>query len=252
MVTCLQYGLPFWALSSSAQYVYFWMSSLDCANAAIPTILESVFIPSRIRIHLGAPDSPARTVTATFNDYIKNVACSEIYPTWPEESLRANIHAQISLALNRIFTEWYPSRGYDFDITNSTAYDQYYVEGRNIFDNISRLVDEIFNVYVRRPGRQEPFFAEYCNGSSVSCAGMSQWGTVALAQQGLSAQQILSFYYGDVELVTTQDVRDAEESYPGAPLQVGSSGPDVRTVQEQLNRVAINYHSIGLVEVDGD
>ncbi len=218
---------------------------------SVPAILESVYIPSEIRVHLGAPDSNATTVTSSFPDYIKNVACSEIYPTWPEESLRANIHAQISLALNRIFTEWYPSRGYNFDITNSTAYDQYYVYGRNIYDNISRLVDEIFNVYVRRPNRVEPFYTEYCNGSSVSCAGMSQWGTVSLAQQGLSAEEILSFYYGDVELVTTNDVRDVEQSYPGFPLRVGSSGEDVRTVQEQLNRVAINYPSIGLTEVDG-
>ena len=219
---------------------------------AVPTILESVYIPSRIRVHLGVPDdSSAPTVTVPFPDYIKNVACSEIYPTWPEEALRANIHAQISLALNRIFTEWYPSRGYDFDITNSTAYDQYYVYGRNIFDNVSRLVDEIFNVYLRRPNRVEPFYAEYCNGSSVSCAGMSQWGTVSLAQEGLSAEEILGFYYGDVELVTASDVRDVEQSYPGFPLRVGSSGEEVRTVQEQLNRVAINYPSIGLTAVDG-
>lgn len=218
---------------------------------AVPTLLESVYIPSRIRVHLGTPDSNAQTVSTSFPDYIKNVACSEIYPTWPEESLRANIHAQISLALNRIYTEWYPSRGYNFDITNSTAFDQYYVYGRNIFDNVARLVDEIFNVYVRRPNRVEPFYAEYCNGSSVSCAGMSQWGTVSLAQQGLSAREILSFYYGDVELVSTSDVRDVEQSYPGVPLREGSSGADVRTVQEQLNRVAINYPSIGLTSVDG-
>ncbi len=218
---------------------------------ALPAILESVYIPSEIRVHLGAPDSNAQTVTSSFPDYIKNVASSEVYPTWPEESLRANIHAQISLALNRIYTEWYPSRGYNFDITNSTAFDQYYVYGRNIFDNISRLVDEIFNVYVRRPNRVEPFYAEYCNGSSVSCAGMSQWGTVSLAQQGLTAEEILAFYYGNVELITTNDVRDVEQSYPGTPLREGSSGEDVRTIQEQLNRVAINYPSIGLTTVDG-
>lgn len=220
-------------------------------DSYLPAILESVYVPSRIRVHLGAPDSDAQNVSVSFPDYIKNVASSEIYPTWPEESLRANIIAQISLALNRIFTEWYPSRGYNFDITNSTAYDQYFVYGRNIFDSVSRIVDEIFSTYLRRPGRIEPFFAEYCNGTSVSCAGMSQWGTVSLAQQGLNAESILQFYYGDVETVVTDDVRQIEESYPGFPLRVGSSGDDVRTLQEQLNRVAINYPSVGLTPSDG-
>ena len=220
------------------------------SDSYIPAILESVYIPSRIRVHLGAPDSDAQNVSVNFPDYIKNVASSEIYPTWPEESLRANIIAQISLALNRIFTEWYPSRGYNFDITNSTAYDQYFVYGRNIFDSVSRIVDEIFSTYLRRPGRIEPYFAEYCNGSSVSCAGMSQWGTVSLAQQGLDAETILQFYYGDVETVVTDDVRQIEESYPGFPLKVGSSGENVRTLQEQLNRVAINYPSVGLTPSD--
>ena len=139
------------------------------------------YIPEYITVHLGVPnDTLARNVTVTFQDYIKNVASSEIYPTWPEESLKANILAQISLVLNRVYTEWYRSRGYDFDITNSTQFDQYFVEGRNFFDNISRIVDDIFNIYLRKPGREEPFYAEYCNGTTVTCPGMSQWGTVPI------------------------------------------------------------------------
>ncbi|MBR6530868.1 MAG: hypothetical protein IKT43_05580, partial [Clostridia bacterium] len=152
-------------------------------------VLERVVVPETITVHLGTPSSFARNVTVRFVDYIKNVASSEIYPTWPEESLRANILAQISLALNRIYTEWYPSRGYAFDITNSTAYDQYFVYGRNIYDSVSRIADELFSTYIIKPGREEPFYAEYCNGSTVSCPGMSQWGTVSLAQDGFVARQ---------------------------------------------------------------
>lgn len=209
------------------------------------------FIPQYITVHLGAPtDFSARNVTVTFQDYIKNVASSEIYPTWPEESLKANIIAQISFVLNRVYTEWYRSRGYDFDITNNTAFDQYFVEGRNIFQNISELVDEIFNIYLQRPGNEEPFFARYCNGTTSTCDGLSQWGTVSLANDGLNAQGILEYYYGDVELVETDDLRGPFESYPGNPLRLNSRGVPVRTIQEQLNRIAINYPSIPFVAVD--
>ncbi len=215
-------------------------------------ILTRVFIPERITVHLGPPDAYASNVTVPFVDYIKNVASSEVYPTWPERSLRANILCQISLALNRIFTEWYPSRGYNFNITNSTAYDQYFVYGRNIFDNISRIVDEIFNRYIRRPGRIDPFYAEYCNGSTVTCPGLSQWGTVSLANNGLSVEEILQFYYGDVEVVQTNEIRGIESSYPGSPLSLGSSGNSVRIIQQQLNRIRINYPSIPAISsVDG-
>ncbi len=215
-------------------------------------VLSSVFIPERITVHLGTPASSASNVTVPFVDYIKNVASSEVYPTWPERSLRANILCQISLALNRIFTEWYPSRGYNFNITNSTAYDQYYVYGRNIYDSISAIVDEIFNEYIRRPGRIDPYFAEYCNGTSVTCAGLSQWGTVTLANNGLSVEEILQFYYGDVEIVESNDIRGIEESYPGSPLRVGSSGQSVKTIQQQLNRIRVNYPAIGAINrVDG-
>ncbi len=172
--------------------------------------------------------------------------------TWPENALRANIYAQISLALNRVYTEWYPSKGYNFNITNSTQYDQYYVKGRNIFTNISRIVDEIFNTYLRRVGDFAPYYAEYCNGTTVTCNGMSQWGTVSLAQSGLSPIQILRRYYGsNFELVTTNNIRAITSSYPGTPLRVGSTGSAVRTIQRQLNRIAQNYPSIGQQAVDG-
>ena len=150
-------------------------------------------IPENITVHLGRPTESARNVTVPFADYIKNVASSEIYPTWPENALRANILAQISFTLNRIYTEYYRSRGYDFDITNSTAFDQSFVYGRDIFENISQIVDEIFNEYIRRSGSVEPLFAVYCDGINVQCNGVSQWGSVELANQGLTPYEILQY-----------------------------------------------------------
>lgn len=217
----------------------------------IPRVLDEVIIPKTITIHLGRPSSSARDVTVSFSDYIKNVASSEIYPTWPEESLRANIHAQISLALNRVFTEWYKSKGYPFQITNSTSFDQYYIHGRNIFDNISKIVDDIFNTYVRRPGTIDPYYTEYCDGKQVTCKGMKQWGTVTLAQQGLNALQILRNYYGNVDIVRTNNIQSIPESYPGTPLREGSTGADVRTIQRQLNRISKDYPFFGTVSTDG-
>lgn len=216
-----------------------------------PNILGEVYIPSTITVHLGRPDRDADNVTVSFKDYIKNVASSEIYPTWPENSLRANILAQISLVLNRVYTEWYRGRGYPFDITNSTAFDQYFIFGRNIFESVSRITDEIFNVYLRKPGRVEPYYAEYCNGTTVTCPGMSQWGTVSLANQGYSPLSILEYYYGELNLITTNDIRGVTGSYPGYPIARGSSGENVRTIQNQLNRIAINYPSISYVFPDG-
>lgn len=217
-----------------------------------PQVLDRVFIPQYITVHLGKPQNSAANETVSFPYYIKNVCSSEIYPTWPENALRANIYAQISLALNRVFTEWYPSKGYNFNITNSTQYDQYYVSGRNIFSNISRIVDDIFNTYLRRVGDFAPYYAEYCNGTTVTCKGMSQWGTVSLAESGLSPIQILRRYYGsNFELVTTNDIRSIPSSYPGSPLRVGSTGNAVRTIQRQLNRIAKNYPSISQQTVDG-
>ena len=219
-----------------------------------PQVVDSVYIPEYITVHLGPPSSYAANVTVPFIDYIKNVASSEIYPTWPENSLRANIHAIVSLALNRVYTEWYPSQGYDFQITNSTAYDQAYVHGRNIFDNISQLVDEIFNVYVRRIGTISPYYTEYCDGRRVTCPGMSQWGTVSLAEQGYTPLQILQYYYGDdIELATTDDIRPLEYSYPGTPLAYGTESPDVVTIKRWLTRIRENYPALpaifGLSEV---
>ena len=215
-------------------------------------ILTRVYIPEFITVHLGRPSASARNVRVPFIDYIKNVASSEIYPTWPEAALRANIHAQVGFVLNRVFTEWYPSRGYDFEITNSTAYDQSFVEGRNIFDNISRLVDEIFNVYPRRLGHLEPLFSSYCNGTTTTCSGLSQWGTVSLANQGYNPLQMLQYYSGrDVELVQTNEIRGIERSYPGYLLRRGSRDENVRIIQQQLNRVGQNYPAIPYVAPDG-
>lgn len=208
-------------------------------------VLTDPIIPRFITVHLGKPDSSAQNVTVPFIDYIKNVGSSEIYPTWPEQSLRANIYCQISLALNRVYTEWYRSRNYKFDITNSTQFDQYYVHGRNIFDNISKIVDEIFNTFVRKIGDRGPFYTEYCNGTTATCPGLSQWGTVTLANQGLSAFQILKRYYGnDIELVISNNIQDISESYPGTPLRLGSTGSSVQTIQRQLTRIRKNYPAI--------
>lgn len=211
-------------------------------------ILRHVVIPNPITVHLGRPTSSASNVQVTFPDYIKNVASSEIYPTWPEESLRANIYAIITFALNRVFTEWYRSRGYNFDITNSTAYDQYFVYGRTIYESISEIVDEIFNEYVREIGQNAPYFTSFCNGTTATCSGLSQWGTVPLANQGKSALEILRYYYPDnIEIVETNIISNVITSYPGTALRVGSTGLDVETIQTYLNRIRRNYPAIPLI-----
>ncbi len=203
------------------------------------------FIPRTIVVHLGTPSSPAENVYVSFPDYIKNVASSEIYPTWPEAALRANIYAQISYALNRYYTEWYRSQGYDFDITNSTQFDQSYVPGREIYDSISEIVDEIFNSYVVRQGSIEPYFTQYCNGTTSTCDGLSQWGTVPLAQEGLGPYEILTRFYGDdIDIVTDAPVRTGQPSYPGRALRLGDSGNDVQQMQIRLNRISTNYPGI--------
>ena len=206
---------------------------------------ELPVIPESITVHLGAPDAPAENVTVSFVDYIKNVASSEIYPTWPENALRANIYAQISFALNRIYTEYYRSRGYGFDITNSTAVDQSFVYGRDIFDNIGEIVDEIFNDYIARQGFIEPLFALYCDGVRTTCAGLSQWGSVDLAEQGYIPYDILRYYYGNnINIVKDAPIENISASFPGVPLRLGSAGNDVRTVQTRLNRISANYPAI--------
>ena len=202
-------------------------------------------IPEKIVVHLGAPDSDAQNVTESFADYIKNVASSEIFPTWPEAALRANILAQISVALNRVYTEFYRSRGYNFDITNSPAYDQTYVFGRDIFGNISELVDEIFNSYIRREEFIEPLFATFCDGVEVSCDGLSQWGSVTLANQGLDFFSILQNYYGrDIVLVEDVPVENIPGSAPPVTLREGDTGRDVELIQRKLNRISTNYPGI--------
>ena len=210
-------------------------------------------IPETITVHLGLPNTAAENVTVPFPDYVKNVASSEIYPTWDESALRANILAIMSYALNRVYTEFYRSRGYDFDITNTTARDQAFVNGRSYFENISRLVDEMIGSYIRRTGTVEPLAAKFCNGTTSTCDGLSQWGSEALAQEGLDSVEILRFYYGDdIEIVTNAPMAGITESYPGTPLRVGSRGPDVTVVQTSLNRIGQNYPAIPKVSpVDG-
>lgn len=202
------------------------------------------YVPQYITVHLGSPSSNAANVTVSFPDYVKNVASSEIYPTWDESALRANIFAIVSFALNRIYTEFYRSRGYDFDITNNTAFDQAFVNGRSFFSSVSVLVDELFNDYLRRPGFVEPLAAKFCNGTTVTCEGLSQWGSQNLAQQGYSDTQILRSYYGNVEIVSNAPIRGIVSSYPGTPLRLGSTGPSVVVLQVSLNRIARNYPAI--------
>lgn len=213
---------------------------------------EYPYIPETITVHLGRPDEPAENVTVPFLEYIQNVASSELYPTWPENALRANIYAQVSFALNRIYTEWYRSRGYDFDITNSTAYDQAFVNGRDIFENVAVLVNELFNQYLARPDFIQPLFAAYCDGRRVQCDGLSQWGTVDLANQGLTPYQILTRYYGEDLDIRTAPTRPAVRSYPGQPLRLGDASISVEIMQSRLNRISNNYPTIPKIyPVDG-
>jgi len=214
--------------------------------SAIPTLdpvpANDIKIPEYITVHLGHPSVSARNVRLPFKDYIKNVASSEIFPNWEDAALRANIYCQISLTLNRVFTSWYRSRGFNFDITNSTRVDQMFVDGRNIFENISRIVDDIFNVFIRREGRAEPFYAEYCNGTTSTCPGLSQWGSQHLALQGFTPIQILRhFYPNDVKLVESTNFVSNVEAYPGSPLREGASGEAVRTMQIYLNRISGDF-----------
>lgn len=216
----------------------------------MPTVIP--YVPQKITVHLGAPQEDAPNVTVDFVDYIKNVASSEIYPTWEESALRANILAIVSFALNRVYTEFYRSRGYDFDITNNTAYDQFFVYGRSYFTNVARLAEELFNDYLRRPGFVEPLAAKYCNGTTVTCEGLSQWGSQELAQQGYNSTQILRNYYGNVEIVNNAPVKDYTSSYPGSPLRRGNIGPYVVIIQTELNRIAENYPAIPKIpQIDG-
>ena len=207
--------------------------------------MELPVIPETITVHLGAPDQPAQNVTVPFAEYIKNVASSEIYPTWPESAIRANILAQISFTINRVYTEHYRSRGYDFDLTNTTQYDHAFVANREIFGNISEITDDVFNDYIVRRGKVEPLFAQFCDGVRTKCNGLSQWGSVDLANQGMGPYEILQYYYGDdIDIVFDAPVSDNVPSYPGDPLERGTFGEDVRTIKRQLNRIRKNYPAI--------
>ena len=209
------------------------------------------YIPTYITVHLGPPSSEADNVTVSFRDYVKNVGSSEVYPTWNENALRANLLAITSYALNRVYTEFYRSRGYPFDITSSTAFDQAFVYGRNYFSTISRLADELFDDYIRRIRFIEPLAAKFCNGTSVSCEGLSQWGSQNLAAQGYDWLRILKSYYGqNIEIVTNAPSLSPQESYPGTALRVGSRGRSVALVQRALNRISQNYPAIPKLAVD--
>ncbi len=214
---------------------------------------NSPVIPESITVHLGLPDSNAENVTLPFLDYVANVASSEIYPTWPENAIRANMYAQISFALNRVYTEYYRTQGYDFDITNSTANDQSFVNGRVIFENIRELAGELFDSYIRRPGNVEPLFTPYCDGIEVSCNGLSQWGSVPLAEAGYTPYEILQNYYGDdIEIVNNVPVEGNTLSAPLYPLQIGSTGDQVRALQLRLNRISKNFPAIPkILAIDG-
>jgi peptidoglycan hydrolase-like protein with peptidoglycan-binding domain len=217
---------------------------------AIPHTI--VPFPAHITVHLGAPDEEALNVTVPYLDYIKNVASSELYPTWPEEALRANIHAITSIAMNRIFTEWYRGRGYDFDITNSTRFDQAYIHDRGIFDSVAKIADDIFDEYVVREGHIEPLFTEFCDGRISQCNGMYQWGSVDLADQGYSAIDILRYYYGnDVNIAPYSIAEEIVGTYPATPLAQGESGIPVFRMQHSLNRISRNYPAIPQVPING-
>lgn len=220
-------------------------------GAAIPHII--VPFPLEITVHLGEPnDETALNVTVPYIDYIKNVASSELYPTWPEEALRANIHAITSIAMNRIFTEWYRGRGYDFDITNSTQYDQAYVHQRGIFSSIADITNEVFDNYIVREGHIEPLFAAFCDGREVQCNGLHQWGTVELANQGYTPIEILRYYYGeDVNIVEDSVPAVITGTYPGSPLELGESGIAVFRMQHSLNMISNNYPGIPKIAVTG-
>lgn len=217
-------------------------------------VLSRVVIPEYVIVHDGPPsDSSANDYYVRYRDYIKNVASSEIYATWPDAALRANILAIMSFTLNRVYTEWYRNKGYDFIITSSTAFDHKFVYGRNIFSNISNIVDEMFNSYLSRPNVRQPILTQYCDGQRVSCPNwMTQWGSKYLADQGYSTIEILRYYYGSSMYINTADeISGVPASWPGSNLEVGSTGDKVRMLQEQLNRIARNYPALPTIAVDG-
>ncbi|MGG7164685.1 peptidoglycan-binding protein [Clostridium ihumii] len=217
-------------------------------------VLDQVSVPEYVIVHAGTPtNTGAPNYTVPFKDYIKNVASSEIYATWPESTIRANIYCILSFTLNRVFTEWYEGKGYRFTITNSTAFDHAFSYGRNIFDNISRIVDEIFTSYIKRRGAKQPLLTQYCDGERVKCPGwLTQWGSKYLGDQGKTPYEILTHFYGsDIDLEKAPKVSGIPKSYPGYTLEIGSNGEPVRNIQTYLNRISQNYPLIPKVAVDG-
>ncbi len=222
-------------------------------NESGEIVLSRVVIPEYIVVHDGRPDdASARNHYVRYKDYIKNVACSEIYATWPEAAIYANVLCIMSFTLNRVYTEYYRGKGYDFTITSSTAFDQKWIYGRNIYENISYIVDTVFNNYLSRPGVVQPIFTSYCDGRKATCKGLSQWGSKYLADQGYSAIEIIRYYYGNNMFInSTSYISGVPSSYPGYDLTVGSRGVKVMQIQQQLNRIAQNYPAIPKIAADG-
>lgn len=217
-------------------------------------VLSRVVIPEYVVVHNGVPsDTSAKNYYVRYADYIKNVVSSEIYATWPKDAIRANILAIMSFTLNRVYTEWYRNKGYNFTITSSTAFDQKWIPERNTYRSIDVLVDELFNSFLSKPSVTQPIFTWYCDGKRVTCEnGMSQWGTKYLAEEGYIPIEILRYYYGSSLYINTADeISGVPASWPGYNLKVGSSGPKVATIQEQLNRIAQVYTLIPKLTVDG-
>ena len=217
-------------------------------------VLSRVVVPETIVVHDGVPgDSTATDYYVPYIDYIKNVACCEIYSTWPESTIEANLLAIMSFTLNRVYTEWYRNKGYNFTITSSTAYDHKWIYGKTIYENISQIADRLYNRYLARPNVKQPILTQYCDGKRVSCPNwMTQWGSKALGDDGFSAIDIIHYYYGsDMYVNEAEIVSGIPSSYPGYDLTIGSSGEPVITIQEQLNRIAQNYPAIPTVTVDG-
>lgn len=214
------------------------------------SVIYSPVIPTNITVHLGEPNETAKNISVPFDEYIKNVASNEIYPTWPLDAIKANVLAQISFALNRIYNEWYPSQGYDFDITSSPKYDQTYKENGQFFETISLVVDDIFNNYIVRDNQVQPLYAQYCDGKNVTCTGLSQWGSVTLANQNKSPLEILKYYYGDdIKIVYNAPVEDISSSYPDYPLKLGYVGNQIELLKNQLNRISNNYPAIPTITI---
>lgn len=216
-------------------------------------VLDRVVVPGTVVVHDGVPtDSTASNYYVSFPDYIKNVACSEIYPTWPEATITANVIAIVSFTLNRVYTEWYRNKGYSFTITSSTAFDHKWINERNIFDNVGLIVDEVFADYVSKPDVKQPILTQYCDGKRTTCSGMSQWGSKYLGDQNYSALQILRNYYGsDIYINTAEEVSGIPLSWPGYTLYIGDSGTPVRTIQEQLSAIRRTYSNIPSLAIDG-